>query len=87
MIVISARQGHVHAHTQTLMQRHPQFAPMKSVNKIFTLRGIAIYRHKLVQKSSCTTLGPDLCVCVRACVQFRLISVFKGLNKLHSLVR
>ena len=71
MIVISAGQGHVHAHTQTLIQRHPHFAPTKSVNKIFILRGIAIYRHKLVKKKQLhSILGLDcVCVCcVRACV-------------------
>ena len=86
MIVISARQGHVQAHTQTLIQRYPHFAPTRSVNKIFILRDIAIYRHKLLGKKT-AALYWGLTVCARACVQFGLISVFKGLNKLHSLVR
>lgn len=57
MIVISARQGHVHAQTQALIQRHPHFAPTKSVNKTFVVRGIAIYRHKLVKKKKLHYIG------------------------------
>jgi len=71
MIVISARQGHEHARTQTLIQCHPHFAPTKSINKVFILRGTAIYRHKLVGEKKPVALYWGLtlcvCVCVRAC--------------------
>jgi len=70
MMVISARQGHMHAHTQTRIQRHPHFAHMKSVNKMFNITWYCnIPPHICREKKQLHYIGAWLvyvCVYVRA---------------------